>query len=237
MMDFEWLGVGRIRFGFFAYGKIQYCHQITNINILDSPYVSCINLPLRYELIGSSVNTAFIKQICSTVISEGGYSPIGRPFGISSTSGISVAATEVPILALKGGSINYFHQNIIPIDINILDSTQNNTNLWTIRLYYGTDISNIGATWADVNTSFSVSQYATTFSGWNSTNSIIIAQGLFSGKGTITFGDLSSIFSDQVVHITSDINSLSDAIVLTCERINGSSASNVYATMNISESY
>jgi hypothetical protein len=42
VIDLEWLGVGRIRFGFYAYGRIHYCHQITNINQLVEPYTSNI---------------------------------------------------------------------------------------------------------------------------------------------------------------------------------------------------
>ena len=243
MMDFEWLGVGRIRFGFFAYGRIHYCHQITNINILNEPYTSNINLPLRYELIGTGTNEAILKQICSTAISEGGYSPIGRPFGFSSAIGKSVSSTEIPILALRGdtGGNNYYHQNILPMDINIIDSTTNNVNMWIIRLYLGSNTSKIGATWIPVDSTYSASAYATTFSLWNSSTStigsIILAQGLFSGRGSVSFGDLTGIFNDQVVHITSNPSLVSDAIVLTCIRVNGSSPSNVFATMNITESY
>ena len=31
VIDMEWLGVGRVRFGFYAYGRIYYCHQIEPI--------------------------------------------------------------------------------------------------------------------------------------------------------------------------------------------------------------
>jgi hypothetical protein len=237
MIDLEWLGVGRIRFGFFAYGRIHYCHQITNINILTSPYISNINLPIRYELIGTGANSASIKQICSTVISEGGYSPIGRPFGISSTSGISVDNTEKAIIGLKGGTSNYFHQNIIPTDFNIVDSTTNNTNLWRMRLYLGSNTLDVSGNWLAVDSTYSTSQYATSLTGWNTTNSIILAQGLFSGRGTISFGDLTSVFTDLVLHITSTPNLISDIIVLTCQRVNGSSNSNVFVSMNIVEAY
>ncbi len=48
VIDFEWLGVGRIRFGFYAFGKINYCHQITNLNTLIAPYMQSPNLPIRY---------------------------------------------------------------------------------------------------------------------------------------------------------------------------------------------
>lgn len=90
LIDMEWLGVGRIRFGFYVYGKVIYCHQVTNINALTLPYTKLINLPICYSLHGSS-GVGSITQICSTVLSEGGYTPVGRPF--TATSGIVDIAT------------------------------------------------------------------------------------------------------------------------------------------------
>lgn len=242
VIDLEWLGVGRIRFGFYAYGRIHYCHQITNINQLIEPYTSNINLPVRYELIGSGISgsTAVIKQICSTVISEGGYNPLGRPFGISLSSSINisnVAAGETPILALSGGGTNYFHQNIVPKSIDIVDISKNNTNLWRIRIYQDVNPATIGiSSWTPVNTTYSVSQYTSSFSGWSSSNSIIVAQGLFSGQGNVKFSDLSDIFNSQILHITSNINLVSDILVLTCQILDGSGAS-IYSSLIINEHY
>lgn len=80
VINFEWLSVGRIRFGFYLFGKINYCHQNTNLNLLTAPYMLSQNLPIRYEIITTYGETGSLVQICSTVISEGGYTPIGRSF-------------------------------------------------------------------------------------------------------------------------------------------------------------
>lgn len=237
VIDLEWLGVGRIRFGFYVYGKIYYCHQITNINQLTEPYTSNINLPIRYELIGTGTGTATIKQICSTGISEGGYNPIGRPFGFGSITVKNVSTTETPLLALRGGGTNYFHQNIIPKYIDIVDTANNNANLWRLRIYQDSDTSNVGASsWIDVSTSYSVSQYSTTFSSWNVGNSMIVAQGIFSGKGNVLLSDLSNVFTAQILHITSNINLTSDILVLTCQVL-GSGTATVYSSMTLDEHY
>ena len=50
VIDFEWLGVGRVRFGFNINGITYYCHQIFNANNLTTVYMQTANLPLRYEL-------------------------------------------------------------------------------------------------------------------------------------------------------------------------------------------
>lgn len=241
--DLEWLSIGRIRFGFFAYGRVYYCHQITNINTLVEPYTSNINLSIRYELIGTgtSGNTAEIKQICSTVISEGGYNPIGRPFTFPSTNTfpgpISIGSTETPIIALRGGGTNYFHQNIIPLNFSVVDTNKNNINLWRLRIYQDSNTLNVGASsWIQVNSSYSVSEYTSTFSSWNSTDSILVTQGIFSGQGTVSFSDLTDIFTSQIFHITSNVGLTSDILVLTCETLSGS-GSTIYTTIEITEHY
>jgi hypothetical protein len=239
VIDLEWLGVGRIRFGYYVYGIIHYCHQITNINQLIEPYISNINLPVRYELIGIGISgtTATIKQICYTVISEGGYNPIGKPFGFNSNTPISATTTETPVLALRGGSSNYFHQNIIPKSIDLIDTVNNNVNLWRIRIYQDADTSNAGVTsWINVNTNYSVSQYSSTFSGWGVGNSIVVSQGIFSGKGNVLLSDLSDVFTSQILHITANINLTSDIIVLTCQVLSGTSAT-IYSSITVDEHY
>ncbi len=46
-IDFEWLSIGKIRFGFFIFGNLYYCHQISNYNYLQEPYMKSANLPIR----------------------------------------------------------------------------------------------------------------------------------------------------------------------------------------------
>ena len=82
-MDLEWLGVGRIRYGFFFNGLPHYVHEITNFNALTAPYMLSANLPLTYELSNTAGGTCQMSQICSAVISEGGKSLLGLPVGVS----------------------------------------------------------------------------------------------------------------------------------------------------------
>jgi hypothetical protein len=46
-IDFEWLGVGRVRYGWFIDGMPIYCHEVNNTNNLDVVYMSNPNLPIR----------------------------------------------------------------------------------------------------------------------------------------------------------------------------------------------
>ena len=72
--DFEWLGVGSVRCGFVINGETIICHTFQNANNLTSVYMTTAILPVRYEITNTGASTAAtLKQICSTVISEGGY--------------------------------------------------------------------------------------------------------------------------------------------------------------------
>ncbi len=245
VIDVEWLGVGRIRFGFYAYGQIHYCHQILNINELFGPYMSSAMLPIRYELIGSGTSgaSASMLQICSTVISEGGYQPFGRTFTASTgvSGGVSLTANnESPILAIRGGGNNYKHQNIIPINVelvNTLNAASTDVIVCRFRVYFDSDTSNAGATgWTDIDSNYSVTQYSTSFSGWATGDSTIFQKLLFSGKATISINDLSNIFTNQTFQLTSNIISVSDILVITCQNISGSGGT-IYTGVSVSETY
>jgi hypothetical protein len=71
--DIEWLGVGTVRCGFVMNGQFIVCHSFHHANILNKVYMTSATLPLRYELI-STGPAATMRAICSTVMSEGGYS-------------------------------------------------------------------------------------------------------------------------------------------------------------------
>jgi hypothetical protein len=237
VIDLEWLGVGRIRFGFYAYGRIQYCHEILNINQISvGPYTYNINLPLRYELQGKSGATGAMIQVCSTVISEGGYNPAGKPFSISSGP-INVNNSETVILMLKGGNTNgnFYHQSIIPSGLNILTSSNNDIFSYKLTLYFAGATGTNG--WSDVN-NLSVCQYSTT----NGTiypgpaGSIVVDQGYFQGRLTSSFSNLADIFT-SILQINSDINNVSDILVLTARDTISNGSANVYATINWQEIY
>ena len=74
VIDFEWLGVGRQRYGVNIDGMTYYVHETLWANANDDVYMTTANLPVRYEIVAAGVpgGTATMKQICSTVVSEGG---------------------------------------------------------------------------------------------------------------------------------------------------------------------
>jgi hypothetical protein len=239
VIDFEWLSVGRIRFGFYIFGKIFYCHQFINLNTLDGPYMLTPNLPIRYELNNGHTGTASLTQICSSVISEGGYNPIGRPFSISNTTAISLTNTnETPILALRGninestGTSNQFnHQNIIPSIISVFGAS-NPDFFFRVRLFLAPNTIT-ATTWNDVGAN-SVSQYAlgaSNISNFSESN-IIVNSGHVQGNSQVVVQSLDNIFSN-LIQITSNIDNSSDVLLITAQIASGTA--NIYATINWNE--
>lgn len=249
VIDAEWLGVGKIRFGFYAYGKIVYCHQVTNVNALSGPYIVAINLPVSYYLGRSSGNgSGTITQICSTVISEGGYTPIGRPFSVSTgTTGVIVmTSNETPIFFLRGGGSNYYHQNIIPSRVSLITDDANDILLYNIYIFQAPNTPLSAASgivtinWTDANTAYSVAQYATTYSGTApitiNTSGILVDSGFIQGKTSISVSSLDKVFNDQILHLSANSNNVGDIFMVTCKRITASNYV-VYLSVNWTEVY
>lgn len=106
-MDLEWLGVGSVRMGFVINGQFILCHTFNHANIIASTYITTASLPLRYEIFNTAgtTGTSTLKQVCSTVISEGGYElrgkqqSVGRP--ITAPMTFAVAGTYYPVVGIR----------------------------------------------------------------------------------------------------------------------------------------
>lgn len=80
--DIEWLGVGNVRAGFIINGVFIVCHTFQHANQAGNTtvYMTTATLNPRYEITNTSATSGArtMKQICSTVISEGGYNPVTK---------------------------------------------------------------------------------------------------------------------------------------------------------------
>jgi len=101
-IDFQWLGVGRVRCGFVHDGQYVIAHEFLNSNNLATVYMSNPNLPIRCEIVNTGTTTGgYFDQICSTVMSEGGYVEAGIDWGITNTPRLLTAGTTSPIMAIR----------------------------------------------------------------------------------------------------------------------------------------
>ena len=106
-MDIEWLGLGTVRMGFVIDGKFVHCHSFHHANLVTATYITTASLPLRYEITNTdnTDSSSQLKQICSSVISEGGYElrgiqqAVGTP--IDDTYNLATAGTYYPIVSIR----------------------------------------------------------------------------------------------------------------------------------------
>jgi hypothetical protein len=170
--DFEWLGVGRVRCGFSLDGKNIVAHEFYNSNTLPTVYMSNPNLPVRCEVRNNGtqvgVGGSFI-QICSTVMSEGGYSEAGREFShTTSLRSVGVGST-VPILAIRLKNLFKGYPNRATVkleDISVF-SAGSNIKYEVVKFRSSVGINTSG-TWVSENTE-SVVEYNESSTGISTT--------------------------------------------------------------------
>lgn len=106
-IDVEWLGLGTVRCGFVIDGQMIHAHSFHHANYIDSTYITTASLPLRYEIknTGTTASNSTMKQVCSSVISEGGYELRGAQYGIGTPITVPVdcpaANTFYPIISIR----------------------------------------------------------------------------------------------------------------------------------------
>jgi hypothetical protein len=177
-MDIEWLGVGSIRCGFVIDGVFVHCHSFHHANTVTAPYMVTACLPIRYEIenTGTTSVTKKLKEICATVMSEGGYNVTGEPRSVSiplgSEKDLSAADTYYPVMAIR---LKNERRDAIVVPSGIsLAGTTNGSSVVHYKVYIGAQVS--GGSWLSLDSGSNVS-YNITPTGFS--NGIIVNQGFF----------------------------------------------------------
>jgi hypothetical protein len=149
--DIEWLGVGTVRLGFVIDGQLIHCHSFHHANTVEATYITTASLPLRYEIknTDTTASASVLKQICSTVISEGGYELRGqqRSIGLGATAARDLTASGVgyPVVGIRLKSTR-IDAVVIPVAVSLIGVGNNAIFKW--QLQQGGTIS--GGTWTSV---------------------------------------------------------------------------------------
>ena len=163
-IDFEWLGVGDVRCGFFEDGQFVVCHTFHNDNINTTVYMTTAILPVRYEIrnTATTATSSSMKQICSSVYSSGGYEQTSIDHVARRTTiftNIDTAATFYPIVSIRLAS-TALGAVVLPNRVQFLPTTSQN---YEVALLKNPTLT--GATWAaavptDANVEFDVAATA-----------------------------------------------------------------------------
>lgn len=159
-MDIEWLGLGTVRLGFVIDGQFIHAHSFHHANIIQSTYITTASLPLRYEIANTGITTSAstLKQVCSSVISEGGYelrglqqainTPITAPVDLPSPAG-----TYYPVLSIRlKSSPNRLDAIVILTALSLMGTGNGPQYNWQVRASATTS----GGTWVSAGTDSAV---------------------------------------------------------------------------------
>lgn len=160
-IDFQWLGVGRIRYGIVVDGNRYIIHEVKNANNITTTYMGTPSLPIRYEALLTSniVGTSTLKQICASVTS-GEIIESARKFSASTgsvsrtiTSGVRNSLISIRLAALSDGKIN--RALVIPTSIDILITSNSQVFVEIILQKSNLNETNLGGspTWVPVTNS------------------------------------------------------------------------------------
>lgn len=225
IMDFQWLGAGRVRMGFSIDGQIYYCHQFVAANVLSTVYMTRGSLPIRYEITntGTAASSTDLMAVCSSAISEGGYTREG--FFRTVENGVTsktVSTTLIPLLSLRLKSANI--RSILDLDRISVWVTNNADLNWRVVL---NPTTLTGASW--------------TSAGTNSTAEFDTSATVISGGETIFSGYTgnSQVFSQTIsstYRLRATIAGVSDIITIAAIRIATTDAT-VLSQIGFRESY
>ena len=195
--DFQWLGVGRVRTGFVYNGNLIVAHEFYNSNFLPTVYMSNPNLPIRCEIRNTGATTgAYFDQICSTVISEGGYVESGIDWAIttgSAAQSVTTASGNYPLIAIRLKNNFRTYPNRVTVRMgNINVYAEEYPVYWKlIKLANTAGLTLANTTWisADTNSAVEYNLTGTAMVGGDEMDNGIVgtsSPGGFGSKGTGT---------------------------------------------------
>ena len=161
--DIEWLGVGSVRCGFIIDGQYIVAHTFTNANQTTKVYMTTAILPVRYEITNkaATASASTMKQVCSSVISEGGYEAVSIDHVARRTTALgTISTTFLPLVSIRLAS-TALGAVVLPNRIQVLPTTNQNYEVTLVK-----NPTLTGASWTavptDANVQYDVSATAMT---------------------------------------------------------------------------
>jgi hypothetical protein len=180
--DFQWLGVGRVRFGLVIDGITRTFVTNSGTNNLNNVYMKAPNQPVRYEIRQVGAGSGVFNMICSQISLEGSINALQRSLGLVQfdTVQATTSGTKYPLIGYRLNQ-GYEGVNITLSDIQTMNTTNPSKADFYITAELNPTLSSgaifTGVTNTGVAYSISTGQTVTT-SGY------ILSTFLGSGSGT-----------------------------------------------------
>jgi len=219
--EYEWLGVGSVRVGFMMDGVFVTAHQFNHSNLISNVYMTTASLPIRYEIenTASTASVSSMKQICVTVLSNGGYQRNTESWSASRSTSVNVSSSYYPVLAIRMAS-GRTDSVIVLAGISILPTSQGDYEYALVR----NPSSITGGSWnshTDSGGNVEYNSSATAMSG-----GATVFQGFMSSSnqssGNVNLGNSDVARFDLQLGRTNSDSPTSDVAVLAVRSLGGS---------------
>jgi len=155
LVDYQWLGVGRMRFGMVFSGVPYYFTSHTSIDNKDTVYMSSPNQPVRYEIRQTGAGSGYLDMICSGFSTEGPLAALYQTTSISHTATTTMATSGVkyPYIGMR------LKQNFKSVNSNITQVfiLNNSNDNYLVTIEFNPSLSTTPS-WTDLsNTPFQYS--------------------------------------------------------------------------------
>jgi hypothetical protein len=185
VINFQWLGVGRVTYALDIDGVLVPVHQIRNANNKTEVYMRTGNLPVRYE-VSSTGGATSMKQICAAVISEGGQEDFGYPAIASTTlatqrsisNGVRGSVVSVRLSTIFEGLDNRMKATPLQVELYVSSNAIGYWELVLQRSHLGENNLGGTATWTQVP----LSPIEQSVNGTTVESGITIASGIISSQ-------------------------------------------------------
>ena len=103
MVDYQWLGVGRVRFGLNLSGQTFYLSEHNCANNEPNVYMSSPNQPMRYEIRQVGLGSGYFDMLCSQTSTEGALNGLYSTVAVinDSTATLDVSGTKYPFIGYR----------------------------------------------------------------------------------------------------------------------------------------
>lgn len=174
VIDFQWLGVGRIRVGFDIDGIIAVAHEFVHAGIQSVAYMQTANLPVRVGMISTGTVSTTMRFICCSVISEGGQID---PTGYALTHNVEGTAgnqARAHIVSIRPKTTFNSLPNRSKFALESVDILVTGNSPVLLELVLGQAIT--GASYVDVNSTYSAME-ASAAGALNGDPAIVVGSG------------------------------------------------------------
>jgi hypothetical protein len=205
LVDYQWLGVGRMRFGMNISGQTIYFTEHNCANNEAEVYMSSPNQPIRYEIRQVGVGSGSFDMICSQTSTEGALNGLYSTVGVinSQTATLDNSGTKYPYIGYR---LKQSYKSVTSqySSLSVLNTSNDN---YLLTIEFNPTLS-VTPTWIDLpNSPFQYAIYTGTVTTTITSNGYIMSS-LIGEAGTSALTTLK--VDDNQIRVGCNINGTLD---------------------------